>query len=296
MSEEKDVEAALNILEHGDGELSFVQGKAIASEVRRLRELAQGPATNWAKVKDAQERANAAERCSGKWMKDRDRAMESMTRANVERDRASQEAEEAKRFAAMLESERDSEKARADAAANRVKGLDEMWQRAKTHVADLRAKLSSLTEEFDPGWNMVSAYKDEVRKREKVEKELQSLGNEIQLRANKLAEKALKDAAEAKLDRDHWAAIFEYQVRSEQSTPAWSLFKNSAEKANSKADALAGALRDYEQALKDHARDGCQCKGPCRGDCGPALARKLLALLELSPAKPEPAPEPEENP
>jgi hypothetical protein len=30
-------EDALNILEHGDGELSYAQGKAIASEVRSLR-------------------------------------------------------------------------------------------------------------------------------------------------------------------------------------------------------------------------------------------------------------------
>ena len=42
------------------------------------------------------------------------------------------------------------------------------------------------------------------------------------------------------------------------------------------------AVKEYQQAIKDHAGDPCQCGNSpslCVGDCGPANARKLLKAL-----------------
>lgn len=58
------------------------------AEIERLKTLAQGPATNWAKVVDAKNRADAAERCSGKWMKERDEAIRTASEAVFQKERA----------------------------------------------------------------------------------------------------------------------------------------------------------------------------------------------------------------
>lgn len=61
------------------------------AETERLKSLAQGPGTNWAKVKDAVVRADAAENCSLRWMQERDQAVERAANYEMDKHKAEQE-------------------------------------------------------------------------------------------------------------------------------------------------------------------------------------------------------------
>lgn len=61
-----------------------------------------------------------------------------------------------------------------------------------------------------------------------------------------------------------------------------------------KIGALIPLLTEYKQALKDHAADGCYCYKTrpelkvCLNDCGPAMARRILAALTAPSSKETP--------
>ena len=59
---------------------------------------------------------------------------------------------------------------------------------------------------------------------------------------------------------------------------------------NEKMEKVVEAAVEYEQAIKDHAGDPCQCGNApqiCLGDCGPSNARKLLSALASLPEREE---------
>jgi hypothetical protein len=92
-------------------------------------------------------------------------------------------------------------------------------------------------------------------------------------------EKARAELAEAK------KKIAELSVCDKTSDPSMCGYKARMDAAEARNAQLVEALKEYRQALLDHAADGCYCykarpsTAVCQNDCGPANARKLLALL-----------------